>query len=341
MEHLAQTYLSEMYRGLARHRHLSPRLQTFANCTGLFTSEALPSATFNLMMAVFEAITDTMDAERAITQVRRDQFFLRWGEMNELYLPVSYVLRGLSKALEHEHPEVKEALLPQLTTWIEANAAPTSTACGNQPATSTFTNAKLCVLGAKRVTGGFVHADLFIAQLASLHRAFCDVRVVKARRVFATHDTNGDGFFSRDEFASMMRSYDPNIADAEINDLWQSSGGKDSASATLKVDDLEAMLFNIGQVHRAATQVTEKHMSNGKSQKELLAAAAAQVAREELGVLVALWDTIRNAPDELAKATIDKLVSSCTWSSIVHLKMLLKNWVRRSRAKRAATQRAA
>ena len=52
-----------------------------------------------------------MDAERALTQCRRDQLYLRWGEQNELFVPVRYAIKGVERALTHEHPELREVLL--------------------------------------------------------------------------------------------------------------------------------------------------------------------------------------------------------------------------------------
>ena len=58
--------------------------------------------------------------------------------------------------------------------------------------------------------------------------------------------------------------------------------------------------------------------------------AAAQVAREELSVLVALWDSVRDAPDD-AKETVGRLISMCKWTTIIRLQLLLRSWVRRIR----------
>ena len=69
MTDLAVTYLSEMFRGLARHRHRALRLRTFAGCIGLFPGEEIAPAQCAMMMAVIDATADHLDAERAVTQV--------------------------------------------------------------------------------------------------------------------------------------------------------------------------------------------------------------------------------------------------------------------------------
>jgi uncharacterized protein (DUF1800 family) len=59
------------------------------------------------------------------------------------------------------------------------------------------------------------------------------------------------------------------------------------------------------------------------------AAAVAKEAAEELGVLVTLWNTVRDAPDE-EQATIQLLMMGCRWDTVMRLKTNIYRWQKRT-----------
>ena len=80
MRDLAQTYLCEMYKGLADHRLDSTRLQMFSSAVGLFASpKPMKPAQHTMVLDLVDAIADALDSERALSQCRRDQLYSRWG----------------------------------------------------------------------------------------------------------------------------------------------------------------------------------------------------------------------------------------------------------------------
>lgn len=85
------------------------RLKMFAAATGLFPDEGVMlGAQHTILLEVIDSIADAMDAERALTQCRRDQLFLRWGEVNELFVPSRYVVAGTP----HIHPLMRKPTHP-------------------------------------------------------------------------------------------------------------------------------------------------------------------------------------------------------------------------------------
>lgn len=201
MRDLAQTYLCEMFKGLSRHRADSTRLRMFAASTGLFPEEAtLEGPQQGVVLEAVESIAQAMDAERALSQCRRDQLFLRWGDVNELFVPLTYVLRGLDGALQHEHPELRDALLPKLMASAESMMLPDVKAC---EAYAKARRLRPCVLG-KKLAKKFVVLDEVLDELAKAHAAFLSERKDKAGRLFKKFDTNGDGCAARPNVARAL-----------------------------------------------------------------------------------------------------------------------------------------
>ena len=339
MKDLAQSYLCEMYSGLAEHRNSSARLKLFAASTGLFPEEMiLEPAQQTLLLEVLDSIADAMDAERALTQCRRDQLFLRWGEVNELFIPCRYALAGLQKAFEHEHPEVRDSLLPRLEEVINAATIPNVKECEKRAADK---GVRACVLG-KRLKASFIELDELLGQLVREHDAFVKGRQDKAHRVFAKFDVNGDGVFDIEEFRKMLETMGVEVKGDEIDDLWRAAGGKGTdAKSSIDMRALEGKLFSIGRLHKAAT-LKRLHKSFGK--ESLVEAAAAELAREELSVLVALWDSVRDAPesDKERIEQVNELMGS-SWASVMRMKVWLRLRLERWRqaAKASAEARSA
>jgi len=318
MRELAHQYLCEMYRGLMLHRHASARLRMFAAATGLFPNETLVPGGFDapqyaILLEVLDATADALDAERALSQCRRDQLFTRWGEMNELFVPARYLIRGLAVALEHEHPELRALLGERMTAVIEEITLLTPEACEKSLAKQAH-HARAVVLGPK-LKKHFLNIDVFLERLAGEHARFCAARAQKMQRHFRKYDSNADGVFSMEEFCSMMRDFEPEASDEVISDLWRAVGGKQHVSSTLDMRALEEKLFTISRLHKAATLA--QPLGKGK----IVAAGAAQLAREELSVLVALWDGVRDAND--TDKVLEELMGG-NWAAIVRMKVWLR-----------------
>ena len=179
-----------------RHKGETTRLRLFAASTGLFPDEwMIKPAQHSIMLDVVDAIGNAMDAERALTQCRRDQLFLRWGEVNELFVPSRYVQLGFEKAFEHEHPETRELLLPKMASALEALQLGTVRDCELQAMRGGH---RACVLG-KKLAADFVPLDEVLEALVRAHEKFVEARRLKAHRVFRKFDANGDGVFDHGE----------------------------------------------------------------------------------------------------------------------------------------------
>jgi len=274
----------------------------------------------SILLEVIDQIADAMDAERAFSQCRRDQLFLRWGEVNELFVPVRYVELGLTKALEHEHPELREAVSDKLRVAIDEITLVDVKACENRAAAE---SRRPCVLG-KKMKNNFVVLDEVLLAVVRAHEEFMRERQQKAHRVFRKFDTNGDGVFDYTEFCAMLAAIEPNAKPDDIDELWRAAGGKGADDkSTLDMTLLEDKLFSIGRLHKVATLKP----AVGRKGRNLVETAAAQVAREELSVLVALWDSVRYAPDteeeKERQAKMDDMIAS-NWASVMRMKVWLR-----------------
>jgi len=313
-----------MFKGLATHRAYSLRLQMFTATTGLFPKEAMMKpAQHTIMIDVVEATADAMDSERALSQCRRDQLYTRWGEVNELYLPARYMRKGLERALDHEHPEMRTVLEKSMGDAIDAMIYASVNDCEKAASAA---GRRACVLG-KKLQAEFVNMDEVLQVLVAEHEAFCSDRASKAAKLFKKYDENGDGVFDREEFTAMLAKITPGASADDIEELWRTAGGKGEDS-TLDMKTLEEKLFSIGRLHKAATTIAP-----AKGKKALVINAHAQIAREELSVLVALWDSVREAGEdespeakEHAKAQAEAVetLMQCKWSTIMRMKV----WVR-------------
>jgi hypothetical protein len=110
---------------------------------------------------------------------------------------------------------------------------------------------------------------------------------------------------------------DPNLENWEIEELWIGCGG---ASGVVELKTLEDTFFRMTQLHKKATTSAKNTTGTARhAQKAEMAAAVAKEAAEELGVLVTLWNTVRDAPDE-EQATIQLLMMGCRWDTVMRLK---------------------
>ncbi|KOO31219.1 hypothetical protein Ctob_006534 [Chrysochromulina tobinii] len=334
---MAQVYLSEMFRGLARFGHGSARLRNFKAATGLFNKKKnqiiMGSLQLEIFLSTFESIAALMGEEKIMTQVRHDQMYVRWGEINELYLPVGYLLRGLEKVMVHEHDELRKAIWPQMEAWVKENTFATEKECKEAETTAVppcgrLTSMKAVVLGTKKCfQNGFANLDLFLYELWTRHAGFCNQHASKAAKTFGMYDINGDGKFSQEEFRKMLKTMDPNLENWEIEELWIGCGG---ASGVVELKTLEDTFFRMTQLHKKATTSAKNTTGTARhAQKAEMAAAVAKEAAEELGVLVTLWNTVRDAPDE-EQATIQLLMMGCRWDTVMRLKTNIYRWQKRT-----------
>jgi hypothetical protein len=334
---MAQVYLSEMFRGLARFGHGSARLRNFKAATGLFNKKKnqiiMGSLQLEIFLSTFESIATLMGEEKIMTQVRHDQMYVRWGEINELYLPVGYLLRGLEKVMVHEHDELRKAIWPQMEAWVKENTLATEKECKEAETTAVppcgrLTSMKAVVLGTKKCfQNGFANLDLFLYELWTRHAGFCNQHASKAAKTFGMYDINGDGKFSQEEFRKMLKTMDPNLENWEIEELWIGCGG---ASGVVELKTLEDTFFRMTQLHKKATTSAKNTTGTARhAQKAEMAAAVAKEAAEELGVLVTLWNTVRDAPDE-EQATIQLLMMGCRWDTVMRLKTNIYRWQKRT-----------
>ena len=192
---------------------------------------------------------------------------------------------------------------------------------------------RACVVG-KRVKTNFVDMDEVLVRLVHAHQGFVRDRQKKAHRVFGKFDINGDGVFDKGEFVAMMRAIDPEAKMKEIDELWVTAGGKGTDDkSTLNFGVLEEKLFTIGRLHKAATA---KQTAGRHGRPNLVQSAAAQGAREELSVLVALWDSVRNAPESAEEKERHEQVNNLlknNWASVMRMKAWLRLRLERWRQK--------
>ena len=116
----------------------------------------------------------------------------------------------------------------------------------------------------------------------------------------------------------MLLTIESGVTMDQIDELWRAAGGRGDDKSTLAMSVLSEKMLNIGQLHKAAT--TKVVRSTRRPAGMLVAQAAAQVAREELSVLVALWDSVRDAPDsEEAKERHEQVNQLMTnnWATIL------------------------
>lgn len=113
----------------------------------------------------------------------------------------------------------------------------------------------------------------------------------------------------------MMRDFEPEASDEVISDLWRAVGGKQHVSSTLDMRALEEKLFTISRLHKAAT------LAQPLGKSKIVAAGAAQLAREELSVLVALWDGVRDAND--TDKVLEELMGG-NWAAVIRMKVWLR-----------------
>jgi len=308
----------------------------FAWATGLFPDEkVLQPAQHTILLEVVECIAQAMDAERALTQCRRDQFFLRWGEVNELYVPVGYVLAGVAAALEHEHPEMRDVLGAKLQETVNSLLIEDVKACERLAEAA---GRRPCVLG-KRLQRGYVEIDSVLVQLVHEHAIFVHERQQKAHRIFAKFDKNHDGALEKAEFVKMLATIEPDASEDDVNELWRAAAGKghDDDATRLEMRVIEEKLFQIGRLHKVATK-RPSLKSTGRRAQSIVESAAAQLAREELSVLVALWDSVREAPeseeqDRMQSNVLELLENN--WSAVMRLKAWLLFRIERWRKRRA------
>ena len=123
----------------------------------------------------------------------------------------------------------------------------------------------------------------------------------------------------------MLLTIESGVTMDQIDELWRAAGGRGDDKSTLAMSVLSEKMLNIGQLHKAAT--TKVVRSTRRPAGMLVAQAAAQVAREELSVLVALWDSVRDAPDsEEAKERHEQVNQLMTnnWATILRMKAWLR-----------------
>jgi hypothetical protein len=80
---LSKRYLCEMIIGLRQHVDKSMRLQLFAETLGIGFGD-YNGRRHSVMLSVLLSTIQLMENERGVTRMRRDQFFARFGEYNEL-----------------------------------------------------------------------------------------------------------------------------------------------------------------------------------------------------------------------------------------------------------------
>ena len=164
-----------MILGLRHHAHKSLRLEIFAESLGVphahskrhgkakaHERKVLPASRHSLMLSVLLATVALVDAERGSTRTRKDMFYARFGEYNELYLPLDYLLRGLREATSEDlnvdfQEHFAEAVEERAVRW----SLPSEAAC-HAEAKGMSHKRKGAVL-AGRCGGPFINIDRFLA----------------------------------------------------------------------------------------------------------------------------------------------------------------------------------
>jgi len=320
---LAKRYLCEMVLGLRAHGDKSLRLQLFAESLGLDSS--LDQHRHSLILSVMLSTIMIMDQERGLTRMRKDQFFARFGEYNELYLPFEYLLRGLQQAVDAElNHEFSERLIGAIVHRSQPYLLDSEKDC-QADARATVHRRKGAVLGA-RVGGPFVNIDRFLNLVQNEHREATRRRANTVRTVIRKYDESGDGLLQLNEFRAMIAAISPNLQAGAIDKLWRTCGGAGSCGS-IDAATLEICLF---EHEWRSSELLRAQAEAGASAPSPQAADATRAreearAREEMAAISKLWDEVKDGAERVKQ--LEHYLSD--WQVVVRLQAWARGAVTR------------
>ena len=212
-----------MGEGLRAHHAKSARVGFFAAATGLLLDEPSASSSlgFELVASLLDATVYLMEEESSRTRTNRRAFWARFAELNALYLPLDYLQRGLQRAIESQHADVR-AILP---ARVDA-AVPVlndKAACAADAA-RLMKGARVVVL-AEKAGGPFVSFDAYVGAVAAAHAEWAEGELLKMGSLFKKFDVDGDGVFSLSEFAALLDEAKAGLDRQKVEALYRSLDG--------------------------------------------------------------------------------------------------------------------
>ena len=327
---LAKRYLAEMAVGLHAHSEKSLRLQIFTLSLGLDGGLGLDVHGYSHMLSVLHATVTLMDNERGVTRMRKDQFFARFGEFNELFMPREYLVRGLLETVEAElNSEYSERFVAAIEHRMAPHLLRTVAECEAE-ARGMKPRRKAAVLGAN-FRGPFVSVDRFLWTIVSEHRDATVRRSQTVRAMIKKYDNSGDGLLQLEEFRSMIKALSPNLQPALVERLWEASGGSGQFGSIDSLT-LEVCLFDqewrSAELYRARSEVKQliTHKEATSHGTEEAMHRDEERAHEELTTIANLWDEVKDGAKRIEQ--IEDYLGD--WQTIVRVQA----WVRGSNERR-------
>lgn len=271
---------------------------------------------------------------------------------NEIYLPLSYLLRGLQAALEATQPSLAgsahETFLAAVRQRTRELAHATEIACHEE--SMGLPHRRRGTLLASRVDGPFINIDHFLCAAMATHEEEANRRQRVVERVVRTYDYSGDGMLQRDEFEAMVRHLSPSIGAEAIRQLWASCGGKNEtedggggadgggngggadglADRSVAVDamELEAHLFH--HEARSAEMQQALHQANGNAAGTGTGGGDTSTCGGdgEMEAVLSLWDAVKVGAEHA------EIVERCLSEAFLIVRLQAR--VRGARARRRA-----
>jgi hypothetical protein len=277
---------------------------------------------------VLLATVNLMDKERLLTHVRREKFFARFGEYNEMYLPYDYLCRGLAQTVEAEtHVDFSDKMIDAIAHRAQPFLLATESECQAE-ARGMVQKRRGHVLGAN-AGGPFCNLDRFLWIIEHEHRQATRRRSNTVRQIIAKYDASGDGLLQIGEFRQMIAAVSPDMQPAAVDQLWQWSGGSGS-TGSIDAQTLAAHLFaqewKSAELHRA-----ESEASPAKREMYSRVAATDSIALAEMAAVSKLWDEVKDGAERVA--AIEHYLGN--WHIVVRLQAWARGSMVRNRVNRS------
>ena len=306
IKELAEGYLAQLILGLRKESGRSLRLQIFMESLGMGdeTKGAMPPQRQQLMLSVLLTTVTLLDKERTLTRCRRDQFFARFGEYNELFIPFEYLRRAFQEtAADALSADFRGNYVNRVSQLCRAHLLESERDCQNFARGLPYKR-KGCVL-AVRAGGPFMSVDEFLSLVISEHKAISDARSKLIQTIFRKFDLSDDGHLDREEFGRMVKVISPHSDEKLTERLWVSCHGGDG-----KVDpsELERALYECETHDGEMAQAM--HESHGAMLKQSSVmdrqAQDSQRFTGQISAMTKLWDGfLEDAKDKAVESYLD------------------------------------
>ena len=265
---------------------------------------------------------------------------------NEIYLPLSYLLRGLHAAVEANHPSLAgpahEAFVAAVRQRTNELALTTESACHDE--SMSLPHRRRGTLLAANVGGPFINIDRFLSVAMATHEEGARRRQLMVEHILATFDSSGDGLLQRGEFEALVQKVSPSLAAEAVHQLWTSCGGGDegtdgvsgadgAAARSVEVDaaELEAHLF-----HQEGRSAEMQRALNAKGNPGVGAGSGtgggSGGGAAEMEAVLSLWDSVKDGVEHA------QIVDRCLGEALLIVRLQAR--VRGAHARRRVVRRA-